>query len=315
MYCPRCGTDNPETNNYCRECREDLKLIAGAVKKSLPVLLGGKIDAVLDSKTERFRRDSLLMLLMGIGFSLYLPLAALSGRSLWLPGLMALLGYIGSLWEWLAYQHSLSFGKELNLLVSTPIKPDDRLTTLKLTDHNIDRLSGPIKTMRVVSVHYCPMCGMGGQDQAQFCGGCGFELQAMRQALSGNAPQPWLRRHLDRYVRNRSTDEKIGEAAKMLLISGTYQLFSSIVLWIGGKPFDPVPLGIAMFCLFIGLWDYLLFRRRWNSIEIPVQEFMKNVQPDRAIEEDTILLPATNDQLQATQIDTRKLNSANRPIS
>jgi hypothetical protein len=90
-------------------------------------LLGGKIDAVLDSKTERFRRDSLLMLLLGIGFSLYLPLAALSGRSLWLPGLMAILGYIVSLWEWLAYQHSLSFGKELNLLVSTPIKPDDRL--------------------------------------------------------------------------------------------------------------------------------------------------------------------------------------------
>jgi hypothetical protein len=107
----------------------------------------------------------------------------------------------------------------------------------------------------------------------------------MRQALSGNAPQKWLRRHLDR-----------------------------IVLWIGGKPLDPVPLGMAMFCLFIGLWDYLLFHRRWNSIEVPVPEFMKNVQPDRATEEYTILLPATNDQLQATQIDTRKLNSPEEPI-
>src|SRR5262245_53912575 len=300
MYCPRCGTDNPETNNYCRACREDLKLIAGAVKKSLPVLLGGKIDSVLDSKTERFRRDSLLMLLMGIGFSLYLPLAALSGRSLWLPGLMALLGYIGSHWEWLAYQHSLSFGKELNLLVSAPIKQDDRLTTLKLSDHNIDGLSGSIETKRVVSVLYCPKCGTGEQDRAQFCGGCGFELHAMREALSGNAPQPWLRRQIDRYVRNRSTDEKIGEAPKMFLISAAYQLFSSIVLWISGKPLDPVPLGMAMFCLFIGLWDYLLFRRRWNSIEVPINAFMKNVQPDRATEEDTILLPATNDQLQAT---------------
>jgi hypothetical protein len=82
-------------------------------------------------------------------------------RSLWLPGLMALLGYIGSLWEWLAFQHSLSFGKELNFLAATPIKPDDRLITLKLTDHNIDGLSGSIETKRVVSVLYCPKCGTG----------------------------------------------------------------------------------------------------------------------------------------------------------
>ena len=99
----------------------------------------------------------------------------------------------------------------------------------------------------------------------------------------------------------------------MILISGTYQLFSSIVLWIGGKPLDPVPLSMAMFCLFIGLWDYLLFRRRWNSIEVPVKEFLKNAQPDRATEEDTILLPVNTDRLQTAQIDTRQLDSAEEP--
>jgi len=54
----------------------------------------------------------------------------------------------------------------------------------------------------------CSMCGLGEQDHAQFCGGCGLDLQAIRQVLGGNAPQPWLRRHLDRYVRNRRKDRR-----------------------------------------------------------------------------------------------------------
>jgi hypothetical protein len=47
---------------------------------------------------------------------------------------MAIVGFISSLWNRLAYKYSLELGKELNLLVSTPIKPDNRLTILKLSD-------------------------------------------------------------------------------------------------------------------------------------------------------------------------------------
>jgi len=69
---------------------------------------------------------------------------------------------------------------------------------------------------------------------------------------------------------------------------------------------------MAIFLLFIGLCDYLLFRRRWNLIVIPEFEFMKSVHPDRATEEDTVLQPASDDLLQ-TQIDTRPLNSNEEP--
>jgi hypothetical protein len=58
MYCPKCGTENAETNNFCRACRENLKVVSGAMKQRLPVLLASKFDQMLDSRSERFRLDS-----------------------------------------------------------------------------------------------------------------------------------------------------------------------------------------------------------------------------------------------------------------
>ncbi len=66
MFCPRCGTENPETNKYCRSCRENLQLVSQAIKNHLPVVLASKVDQLLDSRSERFRRDSLLNLLMSL---------------------------------------------------------------------------------------------------------------------------------------------------------------------------------------------------------------------------------------------------------
>jgi len=47
---------------------------------------------------------------------------------------MAIVGLISSLWDRLAYKDSLWRGEELNLLVSTHVKPDNSLTILKLSD-------------------------------------------------------------------------------------------------------------------------------------------------------------------------------------
>jgi hypothetical protein len=66
MFCPKCGAENPETNQYCRACRESLQVISQAMKSRLPVVIASKVDQILDSRSERFRRDSLLNLLMSL---------------------------------------------------------------------------------------------------------------------------------------------------------------------------------------------------------------------------------------------------------
>jgi hypothetical protein len=58
MYCPKCGTENAETNKFCRACRENLKVVSQAMKQRLPVVLASKFDQMLDSRSERFRPDS-----------------------------------------------------------------------------------------------------------------------------------------------------------------------------------------------------------------------------------------------------------------
>ena len=59
MYCPKCGTENAETNKFCRACRENLKVVSQAMKR-LPVVLASRFDQMLDSRSERFRRDSVI---------------------------------------------------------------------------------------------------------------------------------------------------------------------------------------------------------------------------------------------------------------
>jgi zinc-ribbon domain len=58
MYCPKCGTENAETNKFCRACRGNLKVVSQAMKQRLPVLLARKFDQMIDSRGERFRPDS-----------------------------------------------------------------------------------------------------------------------------------------------------------------------------------------------------------------------------------------------------------------
>jgi hypothetical protein len=37
MFCPKCGTQNPETGKYCRSCGTDLGNVSQALSGSLPV--------------------------------------------------------------------------------------------------------------------------------------------------------------------------------------------------------------------------------------------------------------------------------------
>ena len=74
MFCPKCGTQNPETGRFCRSCGADLGNISAALSGDLPAQFTGR-------KAEKFRRemtrrkdpnelfgDAIKQILSGIGF-------------------------------------------------------------------------------------------------------------------------------------------------------------------------------------------------------------------------------------------------------
>jgi Flp pilus assembly protein TadB len=48
MYCPHCGTQNLPETKYCRSCGRDLRLVAQAITKSLPLVIAQKVDDAID---------------------------------------------------------------------------------------------------------------------------------------------------------------------------------------------------------------------------------------------------------------------------
>jgi len=113
MFCPKCRGENPETNQYCRACRENPQLVSQAMKARLPVVIASKVERILDSRSERFRRDSLLHLLMSLTILLGGLISWEKGYSgpyswplIFLP--LALLSANAAFREYRAYKRSLS---------------------------------------------------------------------------------------------------------------------------------------------------------------------------------------------------------------
>lgn len=113
MFCPKCGAENPETNKYCRACREDLQMISQVMKNRLPVVIASKVDQILDSRSERFRRDSLLNSLMFLSVLTGCLISLRNG----LPGfysdtsfylLVSFLALSSAIQEYRAYRRSLA---------------------------------------------------------------------------------------------------------------------------------------------------------------------------------------------------------------
>jgi hypothetical protein len=48
MYCPHCGAENVRETKFCRSCGEDLRLVAQAVTKSLPLVIAQRVDEAID---------------------------------------------------------------------------------------------------------------------------------------------------------------------------------------------------------------------------------------------------------------------------
>lgn len=112
MYCPKCGIQNNDETKFCRGCGENLKVISQAMSKRLPVILASKMDAYLERKNSRIRRDSIYSAFSGCIFifaGLYLMIetpASWARYSVFVAiGCVALLW---SLWDHMVYKRSLS---------------------------------------------------------------------------------------------------------------------------------------------------------------------------------------------------------------
>jgi len=245
MYCPGCGTENELNQNYCRRCREDLRLVVKAFKKTFPLKLAAAIDAMLDSKSERFRRNSFLMFVTAAVSTVAFGWEFYSGGRLEVPIIMALLGYTSGVWEYLAYKHCIELCEQLDDSDSIGEFTTGSLTSLQLSTGN-----QPEGT-----AIFCPHCSARSLSDQTFCQSCGINLQSVRMALLGQPKKSGFKRALDRYVRKRSTDQKVGTAAATCLLVGLlYSLFA-------GKHHSPVYAAISIMYIFMGVWDLLVYRR------------------------------------------------------
>ena len=138
MYCPSCGIQNGDEAKFCRACGENLKVISQAMSRRLPVILASKMDAYLERKNARIRRDSIYSAFSGCIFlfsGLYLLIENPTSWARYLVfvviGCIALLW---SLWDHMVYKRSLS--SDVKVVRAAP-------TTNGLPPHDAAQIVGP----------------------------------------------------------------------------------------------------------------------------------------------------------------------------
>lgn len=82
MFCPKCGTQNPEDGRFCRSCGADLGNVSAALSGNLP-----KAQPLVDRKGKSISWDSAITnIFMGVAFlvvSLILGYTGKFGASVW----------------------------------------------------------------------------------------------------------------------------------------------------------------------------------------------------------------------------------------
>ena len=112
MYCPKCGIQNDDETKFCRGCGENLKVVSQAMSRHLPVILASKMDAYLERKNSRIRRDSIFGALSGTIFLICGLYFIIEGKTSWARSLFFVatgcIALLWSLWDHLVYKRSLS---------------------------------------------------------------------------------------------------------------------------------------------------------------------------------------------------------------
>jgi hypothetical protein len=85
MFCPKCGTQNPETGKFCRTCGTDLGNVSAALSGNLPASITDAGVAEIHYRHKRrqdpheVQGDALKSIIIGIGFLVAAIALAISG--------------------------------------------------------------------------------------------------------------------------------------------------------------------------------------------------------------------------------------------
>ncbi len=105
MFCPKCGTQNPETGRFCRSCGADLGNVSAALSGKLPTQFPDAATAQIHHESRR-RQDpnelfgeAIKQILTGLGFLIVaivlLTTGVAGGHSWWWAMLFPAFGCLG----------------------------------------------------------------------------------------------------------------------------------------------------------------------------------------------------------------------------
>ena len=315
MYCPKCGTENPDANKFCRACRESLLLVAQALKKRLPLMIASKLDVALERLSERFRRDSILLLVLGIGFPIVAAVDSSKRADLnwqgYLPFLVIdSLFLLMSRWSYLAYKRSLTLGERLEsgkFVSGSPV----RSTALALGIQTLDlsETEATVAQAPELQVLFCPACGAKAAEALKHCRSCGTNLHAVRSAVEPSRWRLALNSWLDRYIERRSNKSKIRKDARgMLWMSLLYFVLGVNDVY---KGHDPTWLLFGFFWLVTALWDRAASRRWFAEAEAASDTQAASSDEQTAVANapttNELILPPAQVPLSVIEATTRKL--------
>ena len=300
MYCPKCGSPNQDGVRFCRQCAEDLQAVTQVMKGHTSVAIASKLDAVLEKKNEKFRRDAILNGVMGAGFSV--PSIVQLVRFGSLPGMSPLFLLLGifcilySGWQLLLYRRSLEL---------RPALFDASAETHISVAGSLDKI-------------YCPKCGHRNSETDRHCSACGLSLEfgVARRGLEKYLPDA-LTKRLDEAIRKNEQapfKPQYKSGYTLLLVAFIYLVNVGLQSWRGDLQTAIVYMASGLALIASGAWNLIAYRRseefKPRNVETPPTS---EHAPDSVAEHTTQILELPPAEIeQASVLPTRKLTDSRK---
>ena len=167
----------------------------------------------------------------------------------------------------------------------------------------------PEKVQRQLEFYmFCPKCGLDGDD-LKFCRGCGENLKAISQAMSRRLPA-FLVRKMDAYIETKNRGlrrQSIGNAAlgSVFMFLGLYEVIGRGASWAN----EWFYVAYGGFMLFLGLWDYMVFKRSLST-EVRIVKMGGSATTDELLPNDAAQIAES--PASVTESTTKQLDLATR---
>lgn len=258
MYCPKCGGQNSDDLAYCRECGENLKIISQVMKGHSPVALVSKLDAAIEQKNERLRRDAIYYIVLGLVYTVCTRSFFLStGEPLfWIFSayVFPAIVFVSSGWKYLAYRRSLELKKGRNVVSEFATNEDSVVN--KIASTSASGSESPLDDSLGNSI-YCPACGLRNTDSQQYCKNCGFGLVFGAKGLEKYLPA-FILQSLDRTIAKNEEFRTTNRSKTSLFLTPSMMIIAAVMFGLAGN------LGLMFWAIFMGLSNVIL--TGWNLL-------------------------------------------------